>query len=116
MEADVGLGFTMSGDNQDSDYAGDNRTLEFSRSNNDAGEGYTASAAAALDATTLGDPELRTTVIGEAASVVAKHAAVRSALLDFQRTYNEEWIIQRHGYRPPAQVRREQTTIMQTAA
>jgi Integrase core domain len=41
---------------------------------------------------------------------------LRQALLDFQRTYNEEWIIQRHGYRTPAQVRREQTTIMQTAA
>ncbi len=41
---------------------------------------------------------------------------LRQALLDFQRTYNEEWIIQRHGYRTPAQVRREQTIIMQTAA
>lgn len=41
---------------------------------------------------------------------------LRQALLDFQRTYNEKWIIQRHGYRTPAQVRREQTTIMQTAA
>jgi len=41
---------------------------------------------------------------------------LRQALLHFQRTYNEEWIIQRHGYRTPAQVRREQTTIMQTAA
>jgi transposase InsO family protein len=41
---------------------------------------------------------------------------LRQALLDFQRTYNEEWIIQRHGYRTPAQIRREQTTIMQTAA
>ena len=43
-------------------------------------------------------------------------ADLRQALLDFQRTYNEEWIIQRHGYRTPAHVRREQTTIMQTAA
>ncbi len=41
---------------------------------------------------------------------------LRQALLDFQRTYNEEWIIQRHGYQTPAQIRREQTTIMQTAA
>jgi putative transposase len=41
---------------------------------------------------------------------------LRQALLDFRRTYNEEWIIQRHGYRTPAQVRREQTTTMQTAA
>ena len=41
---------------------------------------------------------------------------LRQALLDFQRTYNEEWIIQRHGYRTPAQIRREQTNITQTAA
>lgn len=41
---------------------------------------------------------------------------LRQALLDFRRTYNKEWIIQRHGYRTPAQLRREQTTIMQTAA
>lgn len=41
---------------------------------------------------------------------------LRQALLDFQRTYNEEWIIQRHGYRTPAQIRQAQTTMMQTAA
>lgn len=41
---------------------------------------------------------------------------VRQALLDFQRTYNEEWIIQRHRYRTPAQVRKEQTETMQAAA
>src|SRR5688572_17952651 len=46
-----------------------------------------ARAAAALDATTLGDAALRTTAIGEAASVVAKHPAVRAALLDFQRGF-----------------------------
>jgi len=46
-----------------------------------------ARAATALDAGTLGDPALRTTVIGEAASVVAKHPAVRAALLDFQRNF-----------------------------
>ena len=41
---------------------------------------------------------------------------LRQALLDFQRTYNEEWIIERHGYRTPAQVRQEQTATMQAAA
>ena len=46
-----------------------------------------ARVAAALDAATLGDPALRTTAIGEAASVVAKHPAVRAALLDFQRDF-----------------------------
>lgn len=44
-----------------------------------------ARAAAALDAASLGDPALRSTAIGEAASVVAKHPSVRAALLDFQR-------------------------------
>lgn len=39
-------GFIFAGDNQDSDYAGDNRTLEFSRSNNssDSGDLYDLSA------------------------------------------------------------------------
>ena len=41
---------------------------------------------------------------------------LRQALLDFQRTYNEEWIIERHGYRTPARVRQEQTATMQEAA
>jgi hypothetical protein len=34
-------GFINNGKNQDSDYDGDNRTLEFSRSNNSADDGYT---------------------------------------------------------------------------
>src|SRR5690606_12775984 len=46
-----------------------------------------ARAAAALDAASLGDPTLRSTAIGEAASVVAKHPGVRAALLDFQRNF-----------------------------
>ena len=46
-----------------------------------------ARAAAALDAATLSDPALRATAVGEAASVVAKHAPVRAALLDFQRNF-----------------------------
>jgi len=33
-------GWIVAGDNQDSDYAGNNRTLEWSRSNNDAGAGH----------------------------------------------------------------------------
>lgn len=41
---------------------------------------------------------------------------LRQALLHFQRTDNEEWIIQRHGYRTPAQVRQEQIATMQEAA
>jgi hypothetical protein len=34
----------------------------------------------------------------------------------FQRTYDAQWIIRRHGCRAPAQVGREQTAMMQTAA
>jgi transposase InsO family protein len=33
---------------------------------------------------------------------------LRLALLAFQRSYNQGWIIERHGYRTPAQVRAEQ--------
>ena len=35
----LGVGSIVAGDNRDSDYAGNGRTLEFSRSNNDAGDG-----------------------------------------------------------------------------
>lgn len=41
---------------------------------------------------------------------------LRLALLVFQRTYNQSWIIERHGYRTPAQVRAEQITTMRMAA
>jgi hypothetical protein len=32
---------------------------------------------------------------------------LRSALIAWQKTYNERWLIERHGHRPPAEVRRE---------
>ncbi len=33
---------------------------------------------------------------------------LRVALLDFRETYNTNWLIERHGFRPPAAVRNEQ--------
>jgi cytidylate kinase len=52
-------------------------------------ENETAAAgfARALDPGTLDDPRLRLPGIGEAASIVARFAAVRAALLDFQRAF-----------------------------
>lgn len=44
-----------------------------------------ATLASTLNLAQLGDPDLRTATIGEAASIVAKHPSVRAALLDFQR-------------------------------
>ena len=41
---------------------------------------------------------------------------LRQALLAFQKTYNEQWLIERHGHRPPAAIRRGQTMNMQNAA
>ena len=41
---------------------------------------------------------------------------LRQALLDFKRTDNQNWIIQRHGYKTPAQVRREQLQALPLAA
>lgn len=46
-----------------------------------------ARSAASLDTGSLGDAGLRTTATGEAASVVARHPAVRAALLDLQRNF-----------------------------
>ena len=40
---------------------------------------------------------------------------LRDALLAFEDTYNEDWILQRHGYRTPAQVRAEQTIVAMAA-
>jgi len=39
---------------------------------------------------------------------------LRQALHEFKRTYNEQWIVERHSYRTPAQVRADQldTTAM----
>jgi CMP/dCMP kinase len=44
-------------------------------------------AATMLDVTTLDDAELKAATMGEAASVVAGHPAVRAALLDLQREF-----------------------------
>ena len=41
---------------------------------------------------------------------------LRQALIDFKRIYNENWILQRHGYKNPAQVRQEQLQALPLAA
>ena len=41
---------------------------------------------------------------------------LRLALLAFRQTYNQSWIIERHGYKTPAQVRAEQATTLPMAA
>jgi putative transposase len=33
---------------------------------------------------------------------------LRAALLEFRDVYNTTWLIERHGFRPPDAVRREQ--------
>ena len=41
---------------------------------------------------------------------------LRLALQVFRQTYNQTWIIERHGYRTPAQVRVDQLGRMPMAA
>jgi transposase InsO family protein len=41
---------------------------------------------------------------------------LRQALLDFKRRYNEQWLIERHGFRSPAQVRAAQLGPIAMAA
>ena len=41
---------------------------------------------------------------------------LRLALIAFKQTYNQTWIIERHGYRTPAQVRADQIGQMPMAA
>ncbi len=48
LRGSFGYGWILEGSNQDSDYLGDNRTLEFSRSNNDASDGDVMDASLGL--------------------------------------------------------------------
>ena len=41
---------------------------------------------------------------------------LRLTLIAFRRTYNENWLIQRHGHRSPAQFRRDQMDTIPMAA
>ena len=41
---------------------------------------------------------------------------LREALIAFRQTYNEEWLIERHGHRSPAQFRRDQMDSQPVAA
>jgi len=41
---------------------------------------------------------------------------LRLALIDFKHVYNEQWILQRHGYKTPAQVRQEKRQIQYAEA
>ena len=38
---------------------------------------------------------------------------LRTALVEFANRYNETWLVARHGYRTPAQVRAEQCQLDQ---
>ena len=41
---------------------------------------------------------------------------LRQALIEFKNLYNEQWILQRHGYKTPVQVRREKLEIQYAEA
>ena len=61
LEAAINVGLPISGENQDSDYNGDNRTLEFSRSLADSDSGYSVGGtlAAGYKFYLTGDPKRR---------------------------------------------------------
>ena len=40
---------------------------------------------------------------------------LRAALVEFAKRYNETWLVARHGYRTPAQVRADQCRLDQNA-
>ena len=65
--------------------------LRLLRTNGDPARAAAAAAAARdVTAADLDDPALRGEDVGQAASVVATHGAVREALLDYQRTFAAE--------------------------
>ncbi len=41
---------------------------------------------------------------------------LRQALLDFRETYNANWLIERHGFRPPSAIRQDQLSPAALAA
>jgi transposase InsO family protein len=41
---------------------------------------------------------------------------LRQALLEFRETYNATWLIERHGFRPPGDVRQDQVSTAALAA
>jgi putative transposase len=41
---------------------------------------------------------------------------LRRALIGFRQSYNEHWLIERHGHRSPAQFRRDQMDTLPLAA
>ncbi len=47
---------------------------------------------------------------------LAKVEELRQALLAFRETYNTTWLIERHGFRPPAAIRDEQLSPAAMAA
>ena len=49
-------------------------------------------------------------------STFATVEELRLALLEFHQTYNEHWLIERHGHRSPAQFRRDQMDPVSMAA
>ena len=40
----------------------------------------------------------------------------RHALIEFREVYNATWLIERHGFRPPAAIRTEQLLLTAEAA
>ena len=41
---------------------------------------------------------------------------LRRALLEFRETYNANWLIERHGFRPPRAIRQDQLSTAALAA
>ena len=48
--------------------------------------------------------------------VFASVEELRQALLEFQETYNANWLIERHGFRPPRAIREDQLSTAALAA
>ena len=45
----------------------------------------------------------------------AGEAELRARVREFARTYNESWLLERHGYRTPAETREHLLALTQTA-
>lgn len=81
LEGGLNVGVPIAGDNQDSDYLGDDRTQEFSRSNNKGSRGYALGASAAVGYKIMltGDTTRKARAIAKSPTPKTSHGRARKA-------------------------------------
>lgn len=93
----LGVGSIVAGDNRDSDYAGNQRSLEFSRSNNDAGDGRVYDLSLALGLQLEPRPGLQLTPL-----LGLSYHEQQLVLRDGVQTLSQPQLVAHASFSPPA--------------